>query len=155
MFNTPILLLVFNRPEETKTVLNQISAIKPRQLFVAADAPRLGNEKDEMLCTQTRQLFDRIDWDCEIKTLFRTQNLGCGKAVSQAITWFFENVEEGIILEDDCLPDISFFRFCAELLAKYRTDNEVMSISGSNLLGRSWKENLHSYLLKKFTHFSF
>ena len=146
MFNTPVLFLIFNRLDTTKQVFEAVRKVKPKYLYIAADGPRSTKENEEQVCSEVRTfVLSNVDWDCEIKTLFRNENLGCGKAVSQAITWFFENVEEGIILEDDCLPDISFFRFCAELLAKYRTDNEVMSISGSNLLGRSWKENLHSY----------
>ena len=105
MLNTPILFLVFNRPEETKLVLDGIRAIQPKQLFIAADGPRKNVASDTELCRLTRELIvSNIDWDCDVKTLFREDNLGCAKAVSGAITWFFENVEYGIILEDDCLP---------------------------------------------------
>ncbi len=146
MFNTPILFLIFNRLDTTKQVFEAIKKAKPQYFYIAADGPRTAEENEAHLCAEVREfVLKNIDWDCKIKTLFRTENLGCGKAVSQAITWFFENVEEGIILEDDCLPDISFFRFWEELLEKYREDEEIMAISGSNLLGKPWKENLHSY----------
>lgn len=146
MFTTPILFLVFNRPAATKKVFAQIRKTKPSFLFVAADGPRENILGEKDTCEEVRNLvLANIDWDCEVKTLFRKENLGCGKAVSQAITWFFENVEEGIILEDDCLPDLSFFPFCEELLARYRTDDIVMSISGSNLLGCTTEKNNNSY----------
>jgi hypothetical protein len=130
--NTPILFLIFNRPDTTVQVFEAISRAKPRRLFVAADGPRLGKQGEAEKCQATRDLIKKIDWDCEVKTLFREQNLGCKEAVSSAITWFFEQVEEGIILEDDCLPADSFFPFCAELLEKHRADERIMMISGDN-----------------------
>ena len=145
MLKTPVLFLVFNRPTHTKKVFEAIRAAKPEQLFVAADGSRETKEGEQQTCEIVRDIATNIDWDCELKTLFRDTNLGCKKAVSEAITWFFTQVEEGIILEDDCLPDPSFFAFCEELLQKYKTDERIMSISGSNLLGYPWKEDLHSY----------
>ena len=110
--DTPVLFLIFNRPDVTEKVFSQIKKATPKQLFIAADGPRAANAEDQVECAKTRQLvLDMIDWECEVKTLFREENLGCGLAVSQAITWFFEHVEMGIILEDDCYPDLSFFRF--------------------------------------------
>ncbi len=139
MLNTPILFLVFNRPDTTQCVFAQIRKIQPKQLFVAADGARAGKEGEEEKVAQVRKLIlEGIDWDCEVKTLFREENLGCGKAVSQAITWFFDNVEQGIILEDDTLPDLSFFPFCEELLEKYKDDERVMHISGLNFQNKNW-----------------
>jgi len=129
---TPILFIIFNRPETTKKVFDTIRAAKPKKLFIAADGPRDGKTGEKELCIETRKIIENIDWDCEIKTLFREKNLGCGKAVSEAITWFFQNVEEGIILEDDCLPSPSFFDFCEKMLERYRNENKIMMISGSN-----------------------
>ena len=134
MLNTPILFLIFNRSDTTQKVFDAIRRVKPRQLFVAADGPRIGKEGEKEKCEETRNIIKQVDWDCEVKTLFRNENLGCGKAVSGAITWFFENVEEGIILEDDCLPDPSFFQYCEELLEKYRFEDQVMHIGGNNFL---------------------
>ena len=146
MFNTPILFLVFNRPDTTIRVFEQIRKIKPAFLYVAADGPRKDKLGEKEICNRVREIVSsNIDWECEVKTLFRDENLGCGKAVSDGITWFFEQEEEGIILEDDCLPDVSFFQFCTELLEKYRTDEKVMTISGSNLLGYPWKVTGQSY----------
>lgn len=132
-FETPILFLIFNRYDNTQKVFNNIRQVKPKYLYVAADGPRPGNEEDKATCIKTREIINQIDWSCEVKTLFRDTNLGCGMAISSAINWFFDQVQEGIILEDDCLPDLSFFPFCEELLAKYREDKNIYLISGSNL----------------------
>jgi hypothetical protein len=141
LFQTPILFLVFNRPDTTQKVFDRIRQIKPSRLFVAADGPRLTKEGEDELCRKVRSIIkDGIDWECDFQFLFRDQNLGCGKAVSSAITWFFEHVEEGIILEDDTLPDISFFTYCEELLIKYEDRPEIMMISGDNF--RLQKNNM-------------
>lgn len=123
-FETPILFLIFNRPDTTKQVFDRIRVVKPKYLYIAADGPRSNKEGEGDLCNQTRNVvLDNIDWLCEVKVLFRDNNLGCGQAVSQAISWFFENVEEGIILEDDCLPSNSFFYFSEQMLDIYRNEN--------------------------------
>lgn len=130
---TPILLIIFNKLEEGKQVFQAIKEQKPVILFIAADGPRHDKVADKGKCEAIRKwVLDNIDWDCEVKTLFNNENKGCGKAVSEAITWFFENVNEGIILEDDCLPNDSFFRFCEENLAKYRDNTNISIISGNN-----------------------
>ncbi len=129
---TPVLFLIFNRPDNTYKVFKEIQKAKPRKLYVAADGPRENKPGEKELCQETRQIIQQVDWDCEVHTLFRDKNLGCGKAVSSAITWFFEQVEEGIVLEDDCVPHQSFFFFCQEMLKKYRHDTRVMHICGSN-----------------------
>ncbi len=130
--DAPVLFLIFNRPDTTARVFEMIAKVKPRRLFIAADGPREDKEGEAETCQAVRDIATQIDWDCEVKTLFRAQNLGCKKAISSAINWFFEQVEEGIILEDDCLPSESFFPFCAELLERYRDDSRVMMISGNN-----------------------
>ncbi|MCW3090865.1 MAG: nucleotide-diphospho-sugar transferase [Ferruginibacter sp.] len=133
LFKTPILFLIFNRPETTKLVFEQIKKVQPKFLYVAADGPRNDREGDAGKCIAARAMvMDFIDWPCEVKTLFRTENAGCKKAVSEAINWFFEDIEMGIILEDDCLPSPSFFAFCAEALGKYRDDDNVLAINGCN-----------------------
>lgn len=136
MFNTPILFLIFNRPDTTKRVFEQIKKIQPAQLFIAADGPRADRPGEKIICAAVRSIATNIDWDCELKTLFRDENLGCGKAVSEGISWFFEHVNEGIIIEDDCLPDISFFPFCEALLEKFRDNEKIMIISGFNPLAQ-------------------
>ncbi len=131
-FKTPILFIVFNRPDTTQVVFDRIRQIKPNTLYIAADGAREQNHEDQRLCDETRGIISQIDWDCEIKTLFSRDNKGCKKGVVSAIDWFFENEESGIILEDDCVPESSFFYFCEELLKRYEDDHRVSSISGSN-----------------------
>ena len=149
---TPVLFIIFNRPDTTQNkVFNAIRQAKPKQLFIAADGPRKGNENEKEKCRRARKVIEQVDWDCEVKTLFRDRNLGCKIAPSSAIDWFFENVEEGIILEDDCLPSQSFFWFCQELLEHYRYDTRVMHISGNNFqFGRIRGEG--SYYFSKYAH---
>jgi hypothetical protein len=131
--NVPILLLAFNRPYQTQKVFEAIKNAQPNKLYFAVDGPRENKDGEAELCQKVRDIvLKNITWDCEVTTLLRGTNLGCKYAVSSAITWFFEHEPEGIILEDDCLPDASFFPFCAELLDKYRNDNRVMMISGDN-----------------------
>jgi len=135
---TPLLFLVFNRLDTTKKVFEEIRKAKPKQLFIASDGPRKTKEDEEKVVEQIRKyVLSNIDWKCNVKTLFRKNNLGCKYAVSSAIDWFFENVEQGIILEDDCLPSQSFFRFCRELLEKYKDDERIMQISGTNVEGKT------------------
>ncbi|MDB5120199.1 MAG: protein containing nucleotide-diphospho-sugar transferase domain [Sphingobacteriales bacterium] len=148
---TPLLFLIFNRPDLTSIVFEEIRKQKPQQLFIAADGPReVPGERE--ICESARNLvINNVDWECEVKTLFRDKNLGCGRAVSEAITWFFKNVEEGIILEDDCLPNESFFTFCSELLAHYRDNNKIMHISGNNFQDGIWRGD-GSYYYSQFPH---
>jgi len=128
--STPILFLIFNRPDTTKKVFDIIRQVKPSKLFIASDGAREGNSNDERLCKQARNITEQVDWECDVKYLYRDKNLGCRVAISSGIDWFFEYVDEGIILEDDCLPSKSFFSFCQELLQKYRDDDKVMQING-------------------------
>lgn len=145
-FNTPILLLIFKRKESTLLVLDEIRKAKPKYLFIGADGPRANNKDDAIKCALTRNaVLKAIDWDCEVKTLFRDENLGCGFAPAEAITWFFRQVEYGIILEDDILASESFFPFCEELLIKYRFDEKVMSIAGTNFLSQHYKSSESYY----------
>lgn len=132
-FKTPILLLIFNREDTAEKVFQRIKEIRPLKLYIAADGPRESRKEEGELCKQTRdKVLSMIDWDCELKTLFRESNLGCKTAVSSAIDWFFKNEEMGIILEDDCLPDLSFFKYCEEALIKYKDDEQVCVVSGNN-----------------------
>lgn len=133
-FDTPILFIIFNRPDLTSQVFGQIRKLKPKHLFIAADGPRVDSDNDIEKCNETRAIISLIDWECNLQTLFRETNLGCGMAVSSAISWFFNHVELGIILEDDCFPSLSFFPFCKELLHKYKDDEQIMLIGGSNFL---------------------
>ena len=133
--NTAVLFLVFNRLDTTKQVFEAIRQAKPPRLYVAADGARETKEGEVEKVKAVRDyIISNIDWECEVKTLFREQNFGCKMAVSGAITWFFENEEMGIILEDDCLPSQSFFWFCEELLEKYKIEPKVSMITGTSYL---------------------
>ncbi len=130
---TAVLFIVFKRIETTQKVFNEIRKAKPALLFVAADAGRTENPGEVEQCEKLRNwVIKNIDWECEVKTLFQEKNLGCGLGVKTAIDWFFANVEEGIILEDDCLPHQDFFHFCQKMLKYYRYDTRITCISGNN-----------------------
>lgn len=132
-FKTPILFNVFNRPDCTKKVFAAIKLIKPKYLYVHCDGARKNNIGDIDKVNDIRKvILEGVDWDCELKILFRDENLGCGLGPASAITWFFENVDEGIILEDDCLPHPDFFYYCTELLNKYRDNKSIYIIGGTN-----------------------
>jgi hypothetical protein len=148
----PVLLIIFNRPDTTRTVLKAVSRAAPSRLFVAADGPREGRPMDKELCSQALDVVRRgISWECDVQYLIRERNLGCGMAPAQAITWFFQKVEEGIIIEDDCLPADAFFPFCTLLLARYRNEVKVSQISGFNCqFGR--KRGFASYYFSRIFH---
>jgi GR25 family glycosyltransferase involved in LPS biosynthesis len=148
--NTAVLFLIFNRLETTKLVFEEIRKAKPPRLYLAADGPRSQKNREEMKTNEVRKfVISNIDWDCEVKTLFRDENLGCKLAVSSAIDWFFENEEMGIILEDDCLPSQSFFWFCEELLLKYKYDMRIWHIGGVSTLEENNLKSDTSYYFSK------
>lgn len=130
--NTPILLVIFNRADVTAKVMQRIREVQPFKLYIAADGPRDGKEGEAERCKQTREVAEQVDWPCEVKKLYRSQNLGCGKAVSEAVTWFFSHEEMGIILEDDILAHPSFFEYASKMLFDYKDRPEVMHINGCN-----------------------
>ena len=130
----PVLFLIFNRLDTTEKVFKAIREAKPTHLYIAADGPRLNKAGEYEKCEETRKfVVSGIDWDCEVKTLFRNENLGCRNAVSSGITWFFDQVEYGIILEDDCVPQASFFTFCDTMLKYYNENESIYGIGGTNL----------------------
>jgi hypothetical protein len=133
MKKIPILFLIFNREDVAIQSLASIKKYRPDRLYIAADGPRVEKPEEYNLCETTRNsVLEAIDWDCEIKTLFRDENLGCTNAVSSAITWFFENEEYGIIIEDDCLIHQDFYRLCEELLPLYKNEEKITSITAQN-----------------------
>ena len=133
---TPVLLIFFNRPELTRKVFSAIRSVRPRCLILASDGPREGKVGEKQLIEDLRsELVDGVDWDCELVTLFRDKNLGCGLGPASAISETFARFEEAIVLEDDCVPHPSFFPFCEELLERFRDDERVMTICGQRYLG--------------------
>ncbi|MGB2925066.1 MAG: glycosyltransferase family 2 protein [Limnothrix sp.] len=148
---TPVAFLIFNRPDTTQRVFEAIRQAKPPILLVVADGPRGDRPEEAKQCAATRAIIETIDWDCEVLKNYSEANLGCKNRVSSGLDWVFEQVEEAIILEDDCLPDLSFFPFCEELLEKYRDNPKIMAISGDNFqFGR--KRTEHSYYFSIYNH---
>jgi hypothetical protein len=145
----PVLLIIYKRPDLTRRALEAIAAAKPSRLFVAADGPR--NAAEAEVCRVTREAVGDFKGDCEVVTNFSDENLGCGIRVYTAIDWAFSTSEDLIVIEDDCLPNASFFRFCEELLAVYRDDERVMHISGDNFVGPQLSGS-NSYYFSKYTH---
>jgi len=147
---TPVAFLIFNRPDTTSQVFEAIRAARPFRLLVVADGPR-AMQGDAEKCQATRAILQRVDWPCEVLTNYSEINLGCKGRVSSGLDWVFNNVEEAIILEDDCLPHPTFFRFCEDLLEKYRDDERIMMISGDNFqFGR--KRTAYSYYFSHYGH---
>jgi hypothetical protein len=151
MIKTPVAFIIFKRPDITEKVFEAIRQAKPPKLLVIADGPRADQPGEAEKCAATRKIIDCVDWDCEVLKNYSEINLGCGKRVSGGLDWVFDQVEEAIILEDDCLPHPTFFRFCEELLERYRYDERIASISGQNVqFGR--KRTEYSYYFSRFNH---
>ena len=148
---TPVAFFIFKRPDTTQKVFEQIRRAKPPKLLVVADGHRRDRVGEAQKCAAVRAIIDRVDWDCEVLTKYSDVNLGCKRCVSEGLNWVFSQVEEAIILEDDCLPHPDFFRFCEELLVKYRDDERVMNIGGTNLL-TEWKSDTQSYYFSNYFH---
>ena len=151
MTRSPVLLLLFNRPDQTAQVFAAIRAARPSRLYVAADGPRPDRPGEAERCARARAIATAGDWPCEVRTLFRDSNLGCKLAVSGALAWFFGEEEAGIVLEDDCLPHPDFFRFCNELLERYAADERVSVITGDNFQRGRWRGDA-SYYFSKYNH---
>jgi hypothetical protein len=129
----PVLVLLFNRPEVTRRLLEAMNTTRPKELYVAADGPRASHPEDRELCARTRELVESLSWPCRVHRLYRDTNLGLQAAVTSALDWFFDQVEAGIVLEDDCIPAPAFFPFAAEMLERYSDDSRVMHVSGLNM----------------------
>lgn len=146
---TPVVLIIFNRPDCTARVLEAVAQAKPEKLLVIADGPRPDRPDDRARCAATRAVIEKVDWDCEVLTNYSEENLGCKMRPVTGIDWVFKQVEEAVILEDDCLPHPSFFNFCDELLDRYRDDDRIMMIGGINFL-TEWKTEFQSYYFSLF-----
>ena len=148
MLKTPVVLIIFNRPDLSEKVFEKIKKVQPNKLFVIADGARFSEEKEK--CDRARKIIDKVDWNCKVVTNFSDINLGCKKRVSSGLDWVFSQAEEAIILEDDCLPTESFFYFCQELLEYYRDDKRIVHIGGNNYPNNNI-ENEASYFFSKYT----
>lgn len=147
----PVALFVFNRPDLTARVFDVLRVVQPPVLLVAADGPRPDRPDDDRLCTETRSIVKNVDWPCEVHWKLEDTNLGCGPAIAGSLDWVFSLVDRAIILEDDCVPDLSFFPFCDELLQRYADDSRVMQIAGSNLLAPASVFDSASYSFASFS----
>lgn len=140
----PVAFIIFNRPDTTERVFEIIRQAKPSKLLVIADGPRLDRLEEAENCAATRSIINRVDWECEVLTDYSDTNMGCNHRISSGLDWVFSQVNEAIILEDDCLPHPTFFSFCEQMLVRYRDDERIMMISGCNLL-EEWKSAIQSY----------
>lgn len=132
---TPVLIIVFNRIDYVKQLVSRLKIVEPKKLYIVSDGPRLEKSNESLICKSVRDYIEKnVDWDCDIIRIYSEVNLGCGKRISTGISKAFETEKKLIILEDDCIPDISFFRFCDEMLEKYESNLKVKMISGCNLL---------------------
>jgi hypothetical protein len=148
---TPVAFLIFNRPDTTAQVFASIRQAKPPNLLVVADGPRAERLDEADKCQATRAIIDGVDWDCQVMTNYSDINLGCKQRVSSGLDWVFAQVEEAIILEDDCVPHQSFYQYCEELLERYRSDRRIMAISGDNFqFGR--RRTKYSYYFSRYNH---
>jgi len=147
----PVLVLAFNRPDTTRQVFEVLRGARPEALYFAVDGARDGKHEESARVEQVQSLTAMIDWECQVRTLFRKTNRGCKLAVSEAISWFFGQVEAGIILEDDCVAHPSFFAYASELLERYRDEERVLMVSGDNFQkDRGGSDD--SYYFSRYAH---
>jgi hypothetical protein len=150
--DTPLLLIAWRRPHTLRQVIDAIRPVAPTRLFVACDGPNPERPGEAEKVASTRAVIEQeINWPCQIERLYSDGNQGCRLGVSRAITWFFEQVEEGIILEDDCVPHPDFFPYCSTLLERYRHDTRVWCISGNNFQNGQWRGG-GSYYFSRYNH---
>ncbi len=148
---SPVAFLVFNRPETTRKVFAEIARTRPPKLLVVADGPRRDQPGESDRCAEVRRIIEGVDWDCEVLTNYAEENMGCERRVSSGIDWVFANVDEAIFLEDDCLPHPSFFRFCDEMLKRFRNNDKIMTICGDNFQFGS-RPSSFSYYFSRYCH---
>jgi len=150
VLQTPVALIIFNRPDLTARVFAEVAKARPRRLFVFADGPRPSRERDAELCAEAQRIVKGVDWDCEVTLDFSTVNLGPHHRIVSGLNAAFQQVEELIVLEDDCVPHPTFFKFCEELLERYRDDKRVMHISGSHLQPQTFRSTPYSYTFARW-----
>lgn len=148
---SPVLFLIFKRAETTRRVFERIREARPPRLYIAADGPRADRVGEAAQCAEARAVVAAIDWPCEVHRLYQDKNLGCGQGVSTALSWFFEQEEQGIILEDDVLPHLDFFRYCDEMLERFKDDERIQLIAGSNYFYNGFDADV-SYYLSSYMH---
>jgi hypothetical protein len=148
--DTPVVLIIFKRPHTTQRVFDAIRQAAPKKLFIIADGARSEVAGEAIKCTQARAIVNQIDWECEVLRNYSDVNLGAGKRIASGLDWVFEQVEEAIILEDDCLPHPTFFSFCQQLLERYRFNDRISSISAQNFY--PYSQSSYSYYFSHHPH---
>src|SRR5882757_2823780 len=148
---TPVIFIVFNRPVHTRSSFSRIANARPSRLLVVADGPREGKPGEAKACEEARIAATAVNWPCQVEVNFSSVNMGCRERVISGLNWAFERVEEAIILEDDVLPDPTFFRFCEEMLQRYRGDDRISMVAGFNPVLDSLASN-YSYFFSQLTH---
>lgn len=148
--DTPIIFIIFNRPITTQKVFDEIKKIKPKYLYVIADGPRPNKPNEIKLCHQTRKIIEQVNWPCKIIKDYSKSNLGCKIRLSSGITNAFKSYDQAIILEDDCMPNNSFFKFCEEMLFKYKNIDDIMCITGDNFLFNKQSIITDSYYFSEY-----
>jgi len=152
-FDIPIILIIFNREDTVKKIIKILRPLAPKFLYIIADGPRVNHPEDRILCLKARNVIREINWPCQIHKRFSNVNLGCGYNPFLGMDWAFSKIDKAIILEDDCLPEPSFFMFCKELLLKYENDHRIMMISGNNhLLDKSVSRDSYFFSINTQTH---
>jgi hypothetical protein len=148
---TPVAFFIFNRPDYTREVFAAIQAARPLRLYIVADGPRRGKPDDHAACAAARALVESIDWPCTVVRQYASENLGAGRRISSGLDWVFRHETEAIVLEDDFVPHPDFFRFCTEMLARYRDDSRIVTIAGANFLAhlRQFPET-ESYFFSRY-----
>jgi hypothetical protein len=149
---TPVAFFIFNRPETTKRVFEEIRRSRPPMLLIVADGPRLDHPGESDKVAAARAVVEDVDWHCKVMKNYSNINLGCKVRISNGLDWVFQNVEEAIILEDDCLPHHTFFRFCEELLETYKDDDRIMHICGDNFQFGAGEQGESSYYFSRYAH---
>lgn len=149
--DVPVLLIGFNRPDQTKQVIDRLVGIGATNVYVAIDGPRKGNDLDLHQCLEVQRIVDSAPWPGSVTKNYRTTNYGCRRGVSEAISWFFEHENEGIILEDDCLPDDTFFEYCRQLLNAFRENPRIGMVSGSTFFPFP-EQGSPSYTFTRYPH---
>lgn len=148
---TPVVLIIFNRPQLTAQVYERVRAFRPERLFVVADGPRADRQGERELCDATRAVVSSPDWPCELVTNYSSENMGCDQRVSSGLDWVFQHCDRAMVLEDDCVPSPEFFTFCAEMLEHYKDDLRIMHVSGDNFQDGQWRGD-GSYYFSHYTH---
>ena len=153
-YDVPLLLVIFNRTGTTLRILNEIKKVRPKEIFIVADGPRTEKEKKQTDITR-KTVLEFINWPCKINKKFRKENWGCDRSSIDGLNWFFQNVEHGIFLEDDCLPSESFFKYHKELLERYKGNNRIKAICSVNFMGSSKIKSSYLFSARNFSGWGF